>query len=218
MIKRSSYVIAWSGFALGIGVSVAGNIADAALGQTEPAELIGAAFWPLALMFSIEILTRTPWPTGRRWGAARFLGIGTVALVAFVLSYRHMAALMSHWGEDWLNAHLGPLAVDGLMLISATALLAITKVRADARASESASARAATPAPPVDTPKPVEPPKQKKLHVVDSIPETADEEHARQLWLASGGTMSGQKVADMLGKSRSSGYRLVQTWKEEATG
>jgi hypothetical protein len=37
-----------------------------------------------------------------------------------------MAGLLASWGEDWLNAHLGPLAVDGLMLISAAALLAIS--------------------------------------------------------------------------------------------
>ena len=213
--RKSGKAVATLSFILGISVSVAANVLHAAEGAWSPAELVGAGFWPLALLLAVEILTRVTWPVGKLWAVTRFGGVGIVAMVAAILSYRHMSGLLMAWEGDWLNAHIGPLAVDGLMILSTTALLAITKVRADARAS--ASAPIETPATPVDTPKPVEP-KQKKLHVVDSIPETADEDHARQLWMASGGTMSGQKIADMLGKSRSSGYRLVQTWKEEATG
>ncbi|MFD7161670.1 DUF2637 domain-containing protein [Kribbella sp. NPDC059898] len=121
--------VAWLAFATGIGASVAANMLHAAEGGAHVAELIGAAFWPLALLLSIELLTRVTWPRGWLWGTGRFVGVGLVAVVAFVLSYRHMAGLLTSWGEDTVNAHLGPLAVDGLMLVAATALLAITRTR-----------------------------------------------------------------------------------------
>lgn len=121
---------ATGGFALGISVSITANILHAGIdGQAKLPELVGAGFWPLALFVSTEILTRVPWPPGARWVWARLLGIGIVALVAAVVSYRHMEGLLASWGEDWINAYLGPLAVDGLMLISATALLAVSRTR-----------------------------------------------------------------------------------------
>jgi hypothetical protein len=118
---------AMTGFVVGIAASIAANVLHAMEGPWTYPELVGAAFWPTALLISVEILTRTPWPRGWQWITTRFLGVGVVALVAAVLSYRHMAGLLSSWGEDGLNAYLGPLAVDGLMLISATALLAISR-------------------------------------------------------------------------------------------
>jgi hypothetical protein len=118
--------VAWVAFATGIIASVAANVLHAADGGAAIPELVGAAFWPVALLLSIELLTRVAWPRGFWWGFGRYVGVGLVGLVAAVLSYRHMAGLLQMWGEDRLNAHLGPLAVDGLMLVAATALLAIT--------------------------------------------------------------------------------------------
>ncbi|GAA2355727.1 DUF2637 domain-containing protein [Dactylosporangium salmoneum] len=46
-----------------------------------------------------------------------------MALVAAVVSYRHLSGLFRHYGEDPLTATLGPLAVDGLMVMAAAALL-----------------------------------------------------------------------------------------------
>ncbi|HEY3002435.1 MAG TPA: DUF2637 domain-containing protein [Kribbellaceae bacterium] len=137
--------ISWTAFVTGITVSVAANVLHANLpdapgspaaaaqavaehgqGAMHVAELVGAAFWPIALLLSVEVLTRVKWPRGVWWAFARFGGVGLVGGVAAIVSYRHMAGLLASWGEDWLNAHLGPLAVDGLMLISAAALLAIS--------------------------------------------------------------------------------------------
>jgi hypothetical protein len=126
MTPKSGRVIAWLSFLLGIGVSIAGNVGHAASDGMKPGEWAGAAFWPLALMLTIEILTRVNWQPGKRWTAARIAGLILVAAVAAILSYRHLAGLMTYWGEDWANAHLGPLAVDGLMLVAATALLSIS--------------------------------------------------------------------------------------------
>lgn len=134
--------VAWLAFIVGITVSVAANVLHAKLpdpaaavgtvgevgdgiGQAGAAELLGAAFWPIALLLAIEVLTRVLWPAGAWWAIARFGGVGLVAAVAAIVSYRHMSGLLTSWGEDPLNAHIGPLAVDGLMLIAAAALLAI---------------------------------------------------------------------------------------------
>lgn len=130
MTPKSGKAIAWLSFTLGILVSIAGNIGHAASDGMKPGEWAGAAFWPLALMLTIEILTRVRWQPEKRWTVARFAALILVAMVAAVLSYRHLAGLMTYWGEDPLNAYLGPLAVDGLMLIAATALLSISKERA----------------------------------------------------------------------------------------
>lgn len=130
MTSKPGRIIAWLSFALGIGVSVAGNVLHSALTPAGLGELFGAAFWPLALMLSIEILTRVRWQAGRWWMSARVVGLLLVGIVAAVLSYRHLAGLMTSWGEDRFNAHLGPLAVDGLMLLAATALLSISREQA----------------------------------------------------------------------------------------
>lgn len=129
MTPKSGRRIAWTSFVLGILVSIAGNIGHAASDGMKPGEWAGAAFWPTALMLSIEILTRVRWQPEKRWTVARVAGLLAVAMVAAVLSYRHLAGLLTYWGEDRLNAYLGPLAVDGLMLISAAALLSISKER-----------------------------------------------------------------------------------------
>lgn len=111
-------VVAWVFFVAGAAVSIAANVAHA-----EPvlgARLFGAV-WPLFLVGSLEVLIRNTWPGGRRWAAA---GTAVVAGVAAVLSYVHMAALLVRYGEGTSAAHVGPLAVDGLMVVCGAALLA----------------------------------------------------------------------------------------------
>lgn len=89
-----------------------------------------AAFFSLALLVTVEVLARVPWPSGRNWGAARFGGAGVVALVAAVVSYLHPHGLLVAYGEDVVTAPLGPLAADGLMVVCGFALLAISRVSA----------------------------------------------------------------------------------------
>lgn len=150
MSKGNGRVWAFSGFFLGTAVSVAGNVAhtwhpsDAQLQaagltrqtaeQWEPeigAQLF-AAFFPLALLLTVEVLSRASWPSGRGWALARYGGTSLVALVAAVASYRHLYSLLRAYGEDELNAIIGPLAVDGLMVVCGFALLAISRHKAAA--------------------------------------------------------------------------------------
>jgi hypothetical protein len=123
---------AYVGAVLGGSVSIAANVAHSYVPPTgAPADwapqggaVVGAIFWPVALFVAVEILARVAWPTGRRWTALRFAGLLPVALVAAFVSYKHLAGLLVFYGEDNLTAMLGPLAVDGLMVMATGALLA----------------------------------------------------------------------------------------------
>jgi hypothetical protein len=130
---------AWFGFAGGGAVSVAANVAHAQ--PTLGARLTGA-FWPLALLLAVEVITRVQWQPGGWWVATRYAGATLVALVAAIVSYRHMAGLLTRYGEDALAAHLGPLAVDGLMVVSGVALLSLARTVA---APASSYGRTSTP-------------------------------------------------------------------------
>ena len=86
--------------------------------------VVGAVFWPVALLVAIEVLARVSWPAGGRWLVVRFGGLGPVAVVAAVVSYRHLSGLLGFYGEDGITSTVGPLAVDGLMVMATGALLA----------------------------------------------------------------------------------------------
>jgi hypothetical protein len=85
---------------------------------------LSAVFWPVSLFVALEILSRTTWPTGILWRVIRLGGLLPVAVVAAVVSYRHLSGLIRYYGEDGLTAAFGPLAVDGLMVVASAALLA----------------------------------------------------------------------------------------------
>jgi hypothetical protein len=120
------------GAVLGGLVSIAANVAHSyvppagAPADWRPAigDVVGAVFWPVALFVAIEILARTGWPSGKRWVVVRFLGLLPVAVVAAIVSYGHLSGLLAHYGESTLTSHLGPLAVDGLMVMASSALMA----------------------------------------------------------------------------------------------
>ena len=122
----------YAGALLGGLVSIAANVAHSyvppagasAAWRPPLGDVVGAVFWPIALFVAIEILARTAWPNGARWVVVRFLGLLPVAVVAAIVSYGHLSGLLSHYGESTLTAHLGPLAVDGLMVMASSALMA----------------------------------------------------------------------------------------------
>ncbi|MFD0685882.1 DUF2637 domain-containing protein [Actinomadura fibrosa] len=123
-------VWATAAFLLGVVVSVAANVAHTyyvpgASGRPPLGAQLAAAFYPLALLLVVEILARVPWPRSLGWAFARYGGTAVVALVAALVSYRHMAALLDAYGEDVLTSRIGPLAVDGLMVVASFALLAL---------------------------------------------------------------------------------------------
>ncbi|MGW3811172.1 hypothetical protein [Micromonospora sp. NPDC005113] len=123
---------AYLGLVLGGLVSVAANIAHSFIApkgapqnwNPEPGAVVSAIVWPLFLFIAIEILARTPWPSGWGWDVLRWVGMPPVALVAAFVSYQHLSGLLRHYDEGTLVIWFGPVAVDGLMLMATAALLA----------------------------------------------------------------------------------------------
>lgn len=103
---------------VGIATSVAANV----LGAEDSIAAAIAGWPPIALLLSLEVLTRVP--ANRRLGAfGRVTATVGVAFASGWLSYWHMAATVSHHGEAGGSQYIWPLSVDGLMTISAIALV-----------------------------------------------------------------------------------------------
>lgn len=145
-----AYVWAYLGTTLGATASVAANVAHSYVPPKDAPDtwtpytgaVIGAVFWPVALLVALEILVRTPWPDERRWAFVRFGGLVPVVVVAAAVSYRHMSALLTYYGEDGVTATLGPLAPDGLMTMAAGAVIAVTRRRDTRRTATATQGRA----------------------------------------------------------------------------
>lgn len=118
---------ALAGFGLGSAVSVGFNLQSAWLHNHTPsiASQAAAIVWPLTLIVSVEVLSRVTWPHGWGWKVVRFSGILAVALGSATISYGHIYDVLTAWGYEKHQAIVGPLVVDGLMLISGFALVAL---------------------------------------------------------------------------------------------
>jgi hypothetical protein len=131
--------VAWAGFVFGSVMSVAANVlhtwlpaADGPPGWSPAvAAQVGAAVWPIGLLLSVEVLSRVRWPRGWQWMLARFAGTGAVALGSAIISYGHLRDVLLAWQYDPLAAAVGPLVLDGLMVISGFALLAMSYASRD---------------------------------------------------------------------------------------
>jgi hypothetical protein len=129
---RSGRGWAYTGALSGGLVSIAANVAHSfipphgapATWRPEPGAVVGAIVWPVFLFIAVEILARVLWPAGLVWHFVRWAGLLPVAVVAALVSYRHLSGLLAHYGEEPIVYYLGPLAVDGLMVMATGALLA----------------------------------------------------------------------------------------------
>jgi hypothetical protein len=123
----------WPHIALALGgsSSVAANVAHAYVAGSPPAgSVIASVLWPVLVFVAVELLICTPWPAGWAWAMTRFVGVGLVGAVAAVVSYRHMSGLLATYGEDRVVSGLGPVAVDGLMVMATASLVAVRRVQA----------------------------------------------------------------------------------------
>src|SRR5690242_18023312 len=146
---------AYTGTILGGSASVAANVAHSfvppaganADWQPQYGAIAVSMAWPIFLFVAVEILIRVPWPRGISYHLLRWCGLLPVAIVAAFVSYRHLSGLLTHYGEEPMVAFLGPLAVDGMMIMATGALYAIhTQTRAATREPASVSVPAAAPA------------------------------------------------------------------------
>lgn len=146
---------------IGVAASVVANILHAkpnAISQTI------AAWPPLALLITIELVSRVP--MHRLWLAnVRRCGTTTIALIAAWVSYWHMAGVAGRYGETGAAPYLMPLSVDGLVVVASVSLVELAgRIRT---ASEPA---------PVVVEVPGEPPVEEVVEpVADQPVDTSDE-------------------------------------------
>lgn len=119
---------AYAALVLGGTASIAANVAHCWVGGTpQPGAVIASVLWPVLLLVAVELLTGPAWPSGWAWTLTRVGGVGTVALVAALVSFTHLSSLLRHYGESPLVSSLGPIAIDGLMLMATAYLLAASR-------------------------------------------------------------------------------------------
>jgi Protein of unknown function (DUF2637) len=154
---------------LGVAASVAANILHA---RPNPISQAIAAWPPLALLLTVELISRVPMHR-RLLAAARLAATAGIAGIAAWVSYWHMAGVAARYGESTSSAYLLPLSVDGLIVVGSVCLVELAgRIRgiedAQPAAAEPAVAEPApAPAPadvePVPAPAPVKPAAAKKV-------------------------------------------------------
>jgi hypothetical protein len=157
-------LVAWAGFLFGTVVSVGFNVLaaflvpeDAAAGwRPDVWTILGAAVWPLALLISIELLARVPWPETPMAKVIRYGAMTVVALFAAAISYQHIRSVLLAWRYNELSSGVGPLVIDGLMVLAGYAMVVISAVLA-ARQGGLLPEPKPDPVVPAETPKPETP-------------------------------------------------------------
>src|SRR5688572_431076 len=126
---ESGRLWAWLLLLVGGGVSIAVSVGHAHLRAAEGSGPSGWAIgWavlvPLLLFVADTGITAIPWPRERRWMLLRWCGALPVAVLSGYVSWAHISGLLTAIGEDRLVSVLAPLAVNGLMFIGASGVLA----------------------------------------------------------------------------------------------
>jgi hypothetical protein len=112
---------------VGVAASVCANVLHA---RDNPISQAIAAWPPLALLLTVELVSRVP-VHRRLLAAARIGGTAVIAGIAAYVSYFHMAAVVSRYGEHQPNPYLLPLSVDGMIVVASVSLVELSgRVRA----------------------------------------------------------------------------------------
>lgn len=123
---------------LGVAASVAANVLHA---RPNPISQIIAAWPPLALLLTVELISRVP---HHRWilGAIRITAAATIAIIAGWVSYWHLVGVAARYGETGYGAaYLLPISVDGLVIVASVSLVEITaRIRATTPTAADAAA------------------------------------------------------------------------------
>lgn len=105
--------------ALGVAASIAGNVLHA---RDEFISQVISAWSPLALLLTIELISRVP-VHSRRLALSRWAATALIAGIAAWVSYWHMAAVAARYGETNGAQYLLPLSVDGLVVVASICLV-----------------------------------------------------------------------------------------------
>jgi Protein of unknown function (DUF2637) len=124
---------------LGVAASVVANILHA---LDNPISQAIAAWPPLALLLTVELISRVP-VHRRSLAFARLLATATIAGIAAWVSYWHMAGVAARYGETGASPYLLPLSVDGLIVVASICLVELGGRIAALDAEATATAREA---------------------------------------------------------------------------
>ena len=156
---------------LGVAASVAANVLHA---LPNPISQAIAAWPPLALLLTVELISRVPMHR-RLLAAARLAATAGIAAIAAWVSYWHMAGVAARYGESTSSAYLLPLSVDGLIVVGSVSLVElagrIRGIEEAQRATTAQVAEAPAPAPvvePAPAPAPAAP--AKKVAAAKKVP------------------------------------------------
>jgi hypothetical protein len=105
--------------ALGVAASVAANVLHA---QQNPVSQVIAAWPPLALLLTVEWISRVP-VHRRSLAVTRIAATAVIAGIAGWVSYQHMLGVAARYGETGLNPYLLPVSVDGLIVVASISLV-----------------------------------------------------------------------------------------------
>ncbi|MGW5557075.1 DUF2637 domain-containing protein [Micromonospora sp. NPDC003944] len=111
--------------ALGVAASVTANILHA---QANPISQAIAAWPPLALLITVELVTRVP-VYRRLLGVIRIVAASAIAAIAAWISYHHMVGVVARYGETGTVPYLLPLSVDGLIIVASVSLVELAAHR-----------------------------------------------------------------------------------------
>lgn len=120
-------VWAYVGTVIGAGLSIWANVEHSYVPpkgapetwSPETGSIIFSVFWPICTIIVLELISHAVVLRGWRWAGVRYGALLPVAVVSGVVSYVHISALLKHYGNEKIVYQLGPLAVDGLMVLSA---------------------------------------------------------------------------------------------------
>ncbi|GAB2623232.1 hypothetical protein Aab01nite_16290 [Paractinoplanes abujensis] len=104
---------------LGVAASVVANVLHA---LDNPISQAIAAWPPLALLLTVELISRVP--VHRRYLAVlRLVATAIIAGIAAWVSYWHMVGVAARYGETGASPYLLPLSVDGLIVVASICLV-----------------------------------------------------------------------------------------------
>ena len=83
-----------------------------------------AAWPPLALLLTVELISRVP-VHRRTLASVRLAATAFIAAIAAYVSYRHMVGVAIRYGERGAAPYLIPLSVDGLVIVASVCLVEI---------------------------------------------------------------------------------------------
>jgi hypothetical protein len=127
--------------ALGVAASVTANILHA---NDNPISQTIAAWPPLALLLTVELISRVP-VHRRSLAVARVFATVAIAGIAAWVSYWHMAGVVARYGETGATPYLMPFSVDGLVIVASVCLVELAgRIRAATEPTTDAISATAT--------------------------------------------------------------------------